>query len=366
MKHLFYLALSIILVSCATASKTITITNTANFDREKEMVEVKLSDLGTAAKKSFILVNEANAEVPYQIIDNEILIFQAGVKANKTSNYSIKPGTPAEVKALVSARHVPERLDDFAWENDLAAYRMYGPALASQKPSNGVDLWLKRTNELIVDKFYHDELVNKKSYHVDHGLGLDCYKVGAALGAGGIAPYVDGKLLIGKHYDKFEVLMNGPLRAEFKLTYNAFVTGQQSQKKSIIIRTEAGSLLNKAIVRYEGNNAQQLAGGIFLHDGKGILKQAENFIAYAEYSVSDAGIPSGRNYVGVLIPQAGNAFANDGTHAMIINNYAPNTDFVYYFGGGWSKWGFATDEDWFNAMEKFDAALKNPLQVKVK
>ncbi len=366
MKHIFYLALSIILVSCASATKTITITNTANFDREKEMVEVKLNNLGATAKKSFILVNEANAEIPYQIINNETLIFQAGVKANNSTSLKMKKGTPAKVKALVSARHVPERLDDFAWENDLAAYRMYGPALASQNPSNGVDLWLKRTNELIVDKFYHDELVNKKSYHVDHGLGLDCYKVGTELGAGGIAPYVDGKLMIGKHYDSFEVLTNGPLRAEFKLTYNAFVTGNKAQKKSIIVRTEAGSLLNKAIVRYEGNNSLKLAGGISLHDGKGALQQKDNYIAYAEDASSGPNKPEGRNYVGVIIPKANNDFANDAKHAMIINDYTPNTDFVYYFGGGWSKWGFATDADWFKAMEIFDAALKNPLQVKVK
>lgn len=366
MKHLFYLALSLLLISCASVSKTISISNTTDFDREKEMVEVKLSDLGKRASKSFVLLNASNTEVPYQIINNETLIFQAGVKANKTSSFSIKAGTPAAVKALVSARHVPERLDDFAWENDIAAYRMYGPALASQNPSNGVDLWFKRTNELIVDKFYHDELVNKKSYHVDHGLGLDCYKVGPELGAGGIAPYVDGKLMIGKHYDSFEVLTNGPLRAEFKLTYNAFVTGDKAQKKNIIIRTEAGALLNKAIVRYEGGSAMQLAAGISLHDGKGVLHQKANFIAYAEDASSGPNKPEGRNYVGALIPKANSKFAKDATHALIINDYTPNTEFVYYFGGGWSKWGFATDADWFKAMEQFDAALKNPLQVLVK
>ena len=29
----------------------------------------------------------------------------------------------------VQARNVPERMDDFAWENDRVAYRVYGPAL---------------------------------------------------------------------------------------------------------------------------------------------------------------------------------------------------------------------------------------------
>ena len=35
------------------------------------------------------------------------------------------------VKAKVYGRYVPERKDDFAWENEYAAFRMYGPALKS-------------------------------------------------------------------------------------------------------------------------------------------------------------------------------------------------------------------------------------------
>ncbi|MBV5342917.1 DUF4861 family protein, partial [bacterium] len=66
-------------------------------------------------------------------------IFQADVKAKSTATYQIGEGKPSAVKFLTHARFVPERKDDFAWENDLAAYRMYGPALANEKPSNGVD-----------------------------------------------------------------------------------------------------------------------------------------------------------------------------------------------------------------------------------
>ena len=40
----------------------------------------------------------------------------------------------------VFGRFVPERKDDFAWENEYAAFRMYGPALAPENPSNGVDM----------------------------------------------------------------------------------------------------------------------------------------------------------------------------------------------------------------------------------
>ena len=50
----------------------------------------------------------------------------------------------------VFGRFVPERKDDFAWENEYAAFRMYGPALKPENPSNGVDLWLKTSPELVV------------------------------------------------------------------------------------------------------------------------------------------------------------------------------------------------------------------------
>ena len=61
------------------------------------------------------------------------------------------------VQPKVYGRFVPERKDDFAWENEYAAFRMYGPALRPENPSNGVDLWLKASPELVVDRFYYRE-----------------------------------------------------------------------------------------------------------------------------------------------------------------------------------------------------------------
>src|SRR5687767_4261811 len=51
-------------------------------------------------------------------------------------------------------RAVPERADDFAWENDLAAFRVYGPALRSKPENSGIDCWLKRVEYPIIDKWY--------------------------------------------------------------------------------------------------------------------------------------------------------------------------------------------------------------------
>ena len=192
-KYKFLVAL-LLLVSVVFAKQSIVVSNSLGTDRKGEIVEVKLSGLNADFQtKSYILKNNKGVEVAYQIISGEnkkplSLVFQADVKAKSTSTYSLIEGKPAEVTAKTYARFVPERKDDFAWENDMAAYRMYGPALANENPSNGVDYWAKCTEKLVVDQRYKDEEFNKISYHIDHGQGLDFYKVAHTLGCGGIAP----------------------------------------------------------------------------------------------------------------------------------------------------------------------------------
>ena len=56
---------------------------------------------------------------------------------------------------------MPRRKDDMSWENDRAIYRMYGPALVTDPDegmvSGGLDVWVKRTREMVSQKWYQDE-----------------------------------------------------------------------------------------------------------------------------------------------------------------------------------------------------------------
>ena len=52
------------------------------------------------------------------------------------------------------SRFVPERKDDFAFENDKVAFRIYGPALKDSKENSGIDCWLKRVDYPTIDKWY--------------------------------------------------------------------------------------------------------------------------------------------------------------------------------------------------------------------
>ncbi len=130
------------------------------------------------------------------------------------------------------ARFVPERSDDFAWENDLVAFRTYGPALRPGTENSGIDCWFKRVSYPIVDKWYKEDLTKapygkiNKPYHDDQGEGHDVYKVGDSRGCGGISVWADGKLYNSDTFVAQRVIENTPQRIVFELDYASDFNGK--------------------------------------------------------------------------------------------------------------------------------------------
>jgi hypothetical protein len=145
------------------------------------------------------------------------LIFQYDFAAGEKSATFTVEKTEAVVPAFpvkAFARYVPERLDDFAWENDKIAHRVYGPALSAPAETpgakevlvtSGVDVWCKRVSYPIVDRWYnkgHDH------YHTDEGEGMDTYSVGTARGCGGTGVWDGSRLHVGRNYRTWRILAN--------------------------------------------------------------------------------------------------------------------------------------------------------------
>lgn len=353
-------------------AKKIELKNPTNVDRVNEIVEISISELNLSTGPGLLLTDDKGKEVPCQITHDKdgkavSVIFQASVKANATASFKISTGKQGSVKSLTSARLVTERKDDLAWENDLAAYRMYGPALKKENPSNGVDLWMKKTSELIVDTFYYNEINLHKSYHIDWGKGMDMYKVGHTLGAGGVAPYLNDSLFIWNQFDAYKVIDNGPLRSTFTLTYKDVQVGSEKYKMEITISADAGSIFNKANVKLEGadNDNMRLAAGLVLHDGKGILKTGKNWTALQEEGVTEFGVPSGAYFTAVLLPSDMVEFKIQNNHALEIQNYKVSDVMTYYFGGCYSKWKYTDLESWIEAIEQFNIRQENPLIISI-
>lgn len=283
-------------------------------------------------------------------------------------------------QARVFGRYVPERKDDFAWENEYAAFRMYGPALLSENPSNGVDLWLKASPELVVDSFYYREHVLGLPYHINYGKGLDCYKVAHTVGCGGLAVVADSTLYVGGPYSSWEILEQTPTKLVFKLIYDSLLVCEQIMNGSVTITAEAGKMLNRADVVVNCPTKIRLpqlyaGGGIYLHDTIDNMMQCTKCgaIAYAEDALSDkqaaqmnfdynGSTSQGRDYVAVITPGATRQEIIDGS-LLSLREYHIGDTLTYYFGACWSEWSdgekrMPTDESWFEAVRDFAKTLQ--------
>lgn len=385
---------------------TVTVTNPTSMHREKEMVEVSMKEvsdkLQLSADENVVVKDLEGNEVPYQITFDDMLIFPVNVPANGNSMYLIQQGNPILVPAIACGRQYPERKDDIAWENDLAAYRTYGPALQeSGERAFGYDIWTKRnTTEPVVEERYALELSPEReakldslrkndpqaaeeysratSYHVDHGYGMDSYKVGPTLGGGTAALMINNEIVYPWAYKDFEILDNGPLRFKVKLVYNPLTVGEDTNVvETRIISLDAGWHLNKTVVSFSGlSNITDIVTGIVLHDDAPVTADAVNgYITYVDPTEAPQD-DNGNIFVGAAFPaklkeakvlpflekekyeQRGGAEG----HVVGISDYVPGTEYVYYWGSAWSKAGMTPDK-WNEYVAEYAAKARNPLSV---
>lgn len=341
------------------------VTNPIDSDRSGETVEVSWSEVQTAlpeaaAGKLFVL-NQAGDTLPCQVVtagmgQPQSLIFQVSLSANATESFRIcSSDDSVRFAPQVFGRFVPERMDDFAWENNLIGYRMYGPALqATGEISNGIDVWQKRTSKLVVDQWYKNG-----DYHVDHGEGLDCYKVGRTLGAGAMAPYLNDTIWLGNNYVTYKVLDNGPIRVSFELTYAPYLAGSDSVVEKRIISLDANTRFNRVTEIYD--RSMPVVAGIVLREG-GERIETEHYVAYWEPECG----ADGNTGIGMIFPEKMVSSLENCGHLLAEASVEANQPFTYYTGAGWSKAGTEDADAWFDEVDEAYVKLSNPLQVKIR
>lgn len=346
------------------------VSNPAGADRCR-MVEV-----GKFPKGDFILYDGNGKEVAYQITHDGKLIFISEEPAGSSIKYKFKPGTPAQVDTVCYGRVFPERKDDLAWENDRAAYRAFGPALqASGERAYGYDIWTKSVDYPILEKRFHDDIVNKISFHVDHGNGMDVYAVGPTLG-GGTSAIIAGtdSIVYPWCWQSAEILDNGPLRFCARLTYPPCVVGGDTIIEKRLITLDAGSWLNKTTVSYEGLDGDlRPAAGIVVHDSNPEGFRIDgNIVSYCDLTQNPDG-DNGEIYVGLIstempgsgyLPLRQNAGDAIG-HVMLIGKPGQQS-FTYYWGSGWSKGGVKDFNAWNKNLSDFKKDIEKPLVITTK
>ena len=312
-----------------------------------------------------------------------------------TLTLTLCKGTPKVYKTVCYGRIYPERKDDYAWENDRGAYRVYGPALQkSGERSYGLDVWSKNTPELVVEQRYWiedvvmmpavdrlrrenrqrgDSLYRLNSYHHDHGRGMDLYKVGATLGCGTPALMQGDELVYPYCFASYEVLDNGPLRTTVQLNYEKKAFQGDSITEHRIISLDKGSNFNRMTVWYTGmTRSARLASGVVIHsENKEDVVLGRDYVAYAD-PTDNPRVNNCQLFVATLYPEGSvvtkklllprAANGNEG-HALGILDSYQGEPFTYYFGSAWSKYDVRTMSEWQQRIQWTMNQLRNPLKV---
>ena len=269
--------------------------------------------------------------------------------------------TSASTKANVAhtfARFVPERKDDFAWENDKIAFRTYGPALRDSAESSGIDAWLKRVDYPIIDKWYRQAEAGK-SYHKDHGEGLDNYHVGSSAGVGGTGIWLDGQRQPLNTFTEHEVLEVSPERSRFKLSYQREIGGvTYAEEKTITIERGQHLFRVDSVFFKDGELAAKLpiCVGLTTHDGQADTffdREAGWIATWESLGDSELGTGARMNPKSVESIKVVDSHKKDTSHIFLIGRTDAAGRLSYEAGYGWKKAGeITTRQAWTRYLAK--------------
>lgn len=373
------------IISCIDNSNKIAVTNTTNnalISKQVMLPIEKLVNLDTTSEE-FILVNIKSGErTSVQFIDKnrngskDHLLWVASIPAKTTINYQLVNDTLREENKVYS-RFIPERIDDFAWENDKVAFRVFGPKaenlLKENKKegkhegviSSGIDCWLKRVNYSIIDSWYEKYTQETGTYHEDTGEGLDSYHVGASRGCGGIGIWDNSirQIYSSNNFTHWEILENGPVRTKFSLEYAPWIKGNENIIERKEVSLVLGSYLSKVEVFFSNElTVDTISVGLTLHDNLGVtlMDVKKGWFSYWEPnrdSELGTGIVVDSDIIlGYTVYESDH---KDESH-LLVHLKPVQGSIVYYTGFGWKKEGrFNSSNDWNNYLNEFSNRLKN-------
>lgn len=381
----------------ATGKLTITVTHDLAIARPAETITIPWAQVNEAlpgARLQQIAVKDATGQVlPYQVTNiapqakdptgagvayGELIFQHDFAVGEQSATFTVEciEGVAPVFPAKVFARYIPERLDDFAWENDKVAHRTYGPALAAAREpgsskevlvSSGLDVWSKRVAYPIVDRWYnkgHDH------YHHDEGEGMDMYGVGTTRGCGGTGIWDGEQLYVSRNYKTWKVIANGPIRAIFELGYETWSAGGITVSEVKRFTVDAGSnfdLIESTFTAEVGPKEFTVAIGLNKNSGdKGqdsVATVNRNATAgsLSQWEVQNTNGSLGE---GIVVPANFQGFAEDSSNQLVLARAVSGQPLRYYVGAGWSQAGeFTTREAWENCVAAMAARVRSPVHV---
>lgn len=365
MKRMIYSLALLASVACGSGGGMVAVVeNGADVARANETVEIAWDDLRRAGvtADNVVVTADGGGEIPSQVLfdgagEPAALLFQAAVAAGGSSSYRIAAGERKVYEPQAYGRYVPERADDYAWENNLVAYRIYGPALADPQ-TQGVDVWVKSTPRLIINEWY-----GKNDYHHNYGEGMDCYKVASTLGGGALAPVVDGRIVLSGNYATQQCMANGPIRTMAEFTYAPMKVADRDVTMTRRIWLDANTRFTVQEYRFDGFEGEiEVAAGIVMHDVRSKASGA-GYAAVTE-AASDSSDPErdGDIMLGVVLDGGGDVVEADG-HILVTERVKAGEWIRMRSGSAWSQGGVSGPEEWERIVREERMRAASPLKV---
>ena len=354
----------------------VTLANPLAAKRKAETIAIGLADLvktvpGWDLKKTQV-VDARGKPVLSQLVDSDgdetpdQIVFQADFGPSESKAFKLKVAertSAAEADYKVYGRFVRERHDDFAWENDVIAHRVYGPDLETCKKepltSSGVDVWVKRVPKLVVNEWYMTD-----NYHQDHGEGADFYGVGKSRGCGGLGIWSGGKLSVSKNFTGSRVLANGPIRLVFELSYAAWGTGGMKVTETKRVTLDAGSHFNRFESTFKGAKAVlPVAIGIAKHPDSAV--EVDDKAAWVRtWEPLDGGKAGNLGCAIVLAPGSHVEEQQTDLEHLLVTPAPKSGPLTYYVGTTWDRASqVAGAAGWTKEVQLLSSRISNPVQV---
>jgi hypothetical protein len=337
----------------ATPVVVVTVDNPLPLARPAETVAVALRDLRVFAPdldpRQAVVKDAKGALRASQWVDTDgdeamdEVVFQVDLGPRQSATFQITTGIrppPTRADFQAFGRFVREAYDDFAWENDRVAHRVYGAGRETRPKApltaSGIEVWCKVKGALVINDWY---LVGDAE-----GLpGGACPPLRAGPGVGGTALRDGEAFAPSRNFTRSRIYANGPIRLVFELDYAPWSANGTLVAERKRITLDAGAYFNVAesSFRWDGKGRPPVVGVGLAKPPRATLELDGKQGLLRGWTPLGPGTQPAAGFLGTVVladPKRVVGVQDTATEAWLVAN-DPDTPLRYAFGSAWSKGG---------------------------